>query len=165
MSRSKRKKQRPRVKLVMPQTGLAIPEDAIGGVNVPQNLVRVIATHQSFTGPLPPPAILHQYDQVLAGAADRILTMAESQTKHRIGLEGLVVRSDVRKSYIGQGAAFIIAMTGFGIGGWLIYSGHDAAGSACVGTPLLGLVGVFITGNASRREERKEKTKIMTGKK
>jgi hypothetical protein len=76
-----------------------------------------------------------------------------------------VIGSDIRKSYLGLTAAFLIAMTGFGVGGWAIFTGHDAAGAVCVGTPLAGLVGVFITGTSSRRQERIEKAKIMTGKK
>lgn len=97
--------------------------------------------------------------------ADRLLTMAEKQSDHRISLESRVIKSDIRKSYLGLGAAFVIAMTGIIVGGWLVYTGHDAAGSAFVGAFLTGLVGVFITGTIVRRNERIEKTKIMVGKK
>ncbi len=67
--------------------------------------------------------------------------MAETQANHRIALEKKVINSDIIKSYLGLGAAFIIALTGIGVGGWLIHTGHDTAGAAFVGTFLTGLVG------------------------
>ena len=40
-----------------------------------------------FTGPIPPPEILHQYREVLPDAPERILSMAEKQQNHRMDLE------------------------------------------------------------------------------
>ncbi|MCP3941879.1 MAG: DUF2335 domain-containing protein [Desulfobacteraceae bacterium] len=42
---------------------------------------------EQFQGPLPPPQILAGYEQLLPGAADRILAMAEKETAHRHMLE------------------------------------------------------------------------------
>ena len=41
----------------------------------------------SFSGPLPPPNVLSAYEDLLPGAADRIITMAEKQLEHRMYLE------------------------------------------------------------------------------
>ncbi len=38
---------------------------------------------QQFSGPLPHPQILAQYNQAVPNAADRIIKMAESQSNHR----------------------------------------------------------------------------------
>ncbi|MCL2659595.1 MAG: DUF2335 domain-containing protein [Acidobacteriaceae bacterium] len=50
-----------------------------------------VAHHsQSFmysSGPLPPPDVLTQYDQVVPNGAERIMAMAEQQSRHRIELE------------------------------------------------------------------------------
>ena len=43
--------------------------------------VTVIERHASFSGPLPPPSILEDYDRVCPGAADRIIKMAEKEQK------------------------------------------------------------------------------------
>ena len=40
-----------------------------------------------FSGPLPPPAVLQGYEDIVLGAANRILEMAERQSKHRQQLE------------------------------------------------------------------------------
>jgi len=45
---------------------------------------------QSFSGPLPTPAILEQYDHLLPGAAERILSMAEND-QERIDAANIAV--------------------------------------------------------------------------
>jgi len=45
----------------------------------------------SFSGPLPPPQALREYDQIVPGLATRIVAQAERQTEHRISLEAKVV--------------------------------------------------------------------------
>jgi uncharacterized membrane protein len=45
------------------------------------------AVSSSFSGPLPPPNLLAQYNEVLPDGANRIVTMAERQAKHRQRLE------------------------------------------------------------------------------
>jgi uncharacterized membrane protein len=44
-----------------------------------------------FSGPLPHPEDLAKYEQVLPGAADRIIRMAEQQAAHRQNLERAVI--------------------------------------------------------------------------
>lgn len=51
--------------------------------SVPQN----ISYTEAFSGPIPPPNLLERYEAITPGAADRILTMAENQSKHRIAAE------------------------------------------------------------------------------
>ncbi|MGC6485047.1 MAG: DUF2335 domain-containing protein [Candidatus Puniceispirillales bacterium] len=40
-------------------------------------------TMSLFSGPLPPPQILEQYEECLPGAADRIMSRAEKEQSHR----------------------------------------------------------------------------------
>lgn len=44
---------------------------------------RVVVTAGSYTGPIPHPAILQQYEQVLPGAAQEIVQMAVREQAHR----------------------------------------------------------------------------------
>ena len=46
-----------------------------------------VTRSESFSGPIPPPAILGEYEKIHAGLADRIMKMAESQSEHRKYLE------------------------------------------------------------------------------
>lgn len=43
----------------------------------------VVHQSQSFSGPLPSPDALAKYEQVIRGAAERIIAMAERQANHR----------------------------------------------------------------------------------
>src|SRR3989338_3375865 len=58
----------------------------------------MLVQHQEFSGPLPPPEVLRQFDQVVPGAAERIIKMAEQQFAHRTELEKKVIDSDIRQS-------------------------------------------------------------------
>jgi hypothetical protein len=44
-------------------------------------------------GPLPDPAELAAYNEIIPNGADRIMRMAEDQSTHRIGIEKIVVTS------------------------------------------------------------------------
>ena len=46
-------------------------------------VLKRISSSISMTGPLPPPSILAGYEQVLSGAAERIVSMAEKEQEHR----------------------------------------------------------------------------------
>ena len=60
---------------------------------------------QVHKGPLPSPEVLFQYNEIVSGAAERILIMAESQAKHRQNLELIVVKAGSRDSLLGLSSA------------------------------------------------------------
>jgi uncharacterized membrane protein len=130
-----------------------------------QSSLSIKATTQSssFSGPLPPPEMLKEYDNVLPGAADRIIKMAETQSDHRQKLESKVVSGEVVKSYLGMACGFVVAIAGMSIGGFLLNEGHTIGGSIFAGVPLTGLVTVFVVGATQRRKERETKARILTG--
>ena len=43
----------------------------------------VAQVRHEFSGPLPPPDLLAQYDQVMPGLAQKIVSQFESETNHR----------------------------------------------------------------------------------
>ena len=118
-------------------------------------------TSLSFRGPVPPPADLRDYEAILPGAADRILTMAEKQGEHRQQLEQLAVGGDSRRSYLGLGAGFIVSLAGFGLAGYIVAQGFPTQAVWVAGGNLAVLVGVFVYGTATRRAERLQKAKMM----
>lgn len=61
-----------------------------------------------FSGPLPPPSIIQGYENVIPGAAERILAMAEKQSEHRQLMERTMIQSDSRDSLLGIIAALIL---------------------------------------------------------
>ena len=112
---------------------------------------------QHFSGPLPPPQVLSQYEQIVPGAAKRILAMAEKQSRHRREMEASVIGSDVRNSRLGLYFGFSIGVCGLVCSVVIAIFGQPwAAGLIGVGT-LVSLVGTFVYGSKQRREEREQK--------
>lgn len=111
----------------------------------------------SFSGPLPPPEVLKKFDEVVPGAAERIIKMAEGQFAHRTELEKKVINSDIARSKYGQVLGFIIAIVGLFVSATVsIYGNAITGGIIGVGT-LASLVGVFMYGFRSREREISKK--------
>jgi len=125
-------------------------------------LVAGVSQSISFSGPIPPPELLKQYDALIPGTAAKIIAMAESQTQHRIKMEDFVIKSDSHRANRGLVAGFIVAMaTVFG-GVGCVLAGHDTAGGTIATATVGALVGVFVYGTQSRRAERQQKANTMS---
>lgn len=119
---------------------------------------------RTYSGPVPPPEMLREFDAIEPGRAAKLMQLAEDQTRHRMSLEASVIRSDIYKSWAGLASAFVITMTSLGLGAYLILNGHPVAGSVFGGSSIAGVVTAFIYGTATRKSERVEKQKAVTGK-
>ena len=73
--------------------------------------VRVRST--SWSGPLPAPADLQLFEEIVPGAADRILTLTEKQSEHRMDLERSVVSENLKQSKLGLIAGFCSISDGY----------------------------------------------------
>lgn len=122
-------------------------------------------TVSAFSGPIPPADVLARYEAVCPGAADRIIGMAERQSRHRQEMEraALVIESDASKRGTHCGLAACLAA--LAVAALLGYWDQPWAAGSVVVVDIVGLVGVFVYGNRSRRQERIEKTRIMTSRK
>ena len=118
--------------------------------------LRIQAMMRSFSGPLPPPEALERYNQILPGAAERIIVMAESQHAHRLDLEKHVITSNVSAQKLGTILGFVVAMTVVIGGMFLVHEGKSGEGLAAILTALASLVGVFVY---SKREQQKDLNK------
>jgi len=111
-------------------------------------------SYVEYAGPIPPAAELERYEGICAGAADRILTMAEAQAKHRRAIEDRVIRSNTINSTLGVVFAFILGLSTILGGVFLVFNGLVVSGTILGSAGLTGLVWVFIYGTRSGREER-----------
>jgi uncharacterized membrane protein len=111
----------------------------------PQPPVLVSQQVQHFSGPLPPPELLARYDEIVPGAAERIISKFENQTDHRIKIESLVIRTGSFKEIAGVCFGFIIAMTTI-IGGIVAaVHGQSFLGGTLSFAGLALLVGAFVS--------------------
>lgn len=124
-----------------------------------------ISHSSQFSGPIPPPKLMAEYQELIPDAPERILRLAELQADHRRTIESKVIDNEIIRSRRGLQAGFVVAMT-MAIGGiWIALTVAPPAGPLCgatmTGSTLVGLVYTFITGTRSRREERESKAKAL----
>jgi len=124
----------------------------------PQLMSMTLAAFSAhYAGPLPPAEQIRAYEEVLPGAADRILAMAERQQEHRQALERNTVEEATNRSWWGLRLGFVIAALVIGVGAAAIFTGHPTAGLAVIVAQAAILAGVFVYGRIDQRKERVEK--------
>ena len=114
---------------------------------VPEERHRLAYLAQSWTGPLPDPISMEQYERLLPGATERFFGMLEGEIIHRQVMDN----RESRRQDWGLAAAFGIVILIVAAGAGLIYLGHGWAGAAVIGINVVGLAAVFITGGIRSR--------------
>ena len=118
-----------------------------------------------YAGPLPHPSLLKQYDDVVPGAAGRIVVLLEEQSRHRMYLEKTVIVGDNKRANWGLISGWSIAILFLITSAALILAGYGAYGAILGTVDLVALVTVFIYGTNIRKNERIEKSKAPRGNK
>ena len=115
-----------------------------------KNFVASVKTSAFFTGPLPPPQILAQYEQVTPGLAERIMRLTEEQQAHRIKMESCVIPETINVNKRGQIFAFIIIVLAIIAMGYFAYQGMQLA---VIAMALVLCGGVMTTFNSGKNEQ------------
>lgn len=118
----------------------------------PQQVARTVAVQQ-WSGPLPAPADLEKFNQLIPNGAERILAMAEREQAHRIEYERLGLPATIRESRRGQILGSIISLAA--VLGAVIAAVIGAPWQvpvALVGVPVLGLVKAIVRPRPSGRQ-------------
>lgn len=107
----------------------------------------------SFSGPIPHPEILKGYSEVVKDGGERIVTMAEKQSNHRMQLEDYAIKEELKQSRLGQVFGFILGLLGLGLATTLAMFGHDAIAGIFGTTTIIGLVTVFVLGKKYQQKD------------
>ena len=118
---------------------------------------QLTATFKSYVGPIPSPENLKQYNDLLPGTAERLISMAERQSAHRIELEKKVISRQLEESTRGQYFGLIVALCFLAASYSLGMNGHDGLAGVLGGTTLVSLVAVFVIGKKKQREDLQSK--------
>jgi len=108
---------------------------------------------RAYRGPLPDPDMLRGFEEVLPGAADRIIKMAEEESKHRHTISSRDLTQGFILNIVGQVFALLIALGGIGGGVYCISKGYQWSGGFLGGLPILGLVWVFVRTHAKSNDD------------
>jgi uncharacterized membrane protein len=96
---------------------------------------------QQWSGPLPPPAALDQFNQIIPNGAERIMAMVEREQEHRIQAEAEILHATIKDTARGHWIGSIIAVVSIAGAIWTAYIGaHPSVSIALVGLPLVAIV-------------------------
>jgi uncharacterized membrane protein len=104
---------------------------------IPQIQATILAQTQQWSGPLPPPGALQQFNEIIPNGAERIMSMVEQEQAHRLAHENARQEGEInatrRGHYIG-GAITLLSIAAAVGGGYL--GVHPAICVAVVGLPI-----------------------------
>ena len=142
-----------KVKTKTSKNSPAIPQQKIADSQSPETINQILAQGASFSGPIPPPAILQEYNRITPGLAERIVSMAEKEALHRHEIEHKALTADISdqnkmfsEARLGQICGFIIGLAAIIAGVYTATNGAQWPGGIIGGGGIIGLVSVFIYG-------------------
>jgi uncharacterized membrane protein len=112
---------------------------------------------RQWAGPLPPPALLYQYEQVQAGLAERIVAMAETAATGEIKTREKLAYAEIEQAKTGQALAFLLTIVAMGAAIYFFAASNPIAGGALLSFPVIMLIRSFLAGlgreNPARRDD------------
>lgn len=162
-SRGQRKKQRARSQSAPPrQQGADKPQGHVAKPSPASPArtaddIETLSVSARWSGPLPAPADLAAFDEIIPNGAERILAMAESQSQHRQDMERIYVENQTTTERRGQVMAFALGTLGILVGGGLVFTDHDGAGFATIIAAVASLVGINVFSRIIERRELDER--------
>ncbi len=130
-----------------------------------------VVTKQLYAGPIPPASELQKYETILPGLANRIMTMAETQSNHRQECEKIVLQNDTSRlnaeifhqrrrdceAKIGQFSALLITFGFIISGSYVATHGSPLTGGFISIAALASIVTAFIRGRDDKKDNSKAK--------
>lgn len=114
-------------------------------VHVLSREIAQIVVSESFSGPIPHPIHLREYDQILPGGADRLMAMAETNLKHGMDMERKALEAQIADGKRGMwiGAALFALLIVLAAAIHLI-TGSEAVPGVFLGAAVLGGIALFV---------------------
>lgn len=131
-------------------------------------LSQQLSTSVQFTGPIPPPGILEQYNRIFPDAANRFISMAEREQEHRHKMHEKLIDAQIldnkqerTERRLGQIFGLTVGVVSIIAGSVTAVLDASIAGSIVGGVlgsaGVAGLVSIYVLG---RREQQKAQTQL-----
>jgi uncharacterized membrane protein len=120
---------------------------------------RILATVTltQYSGPLPQSDEIKKYEEVIPGAGNRIIKMAEKQSDHRMNIEKWVIVCQQVQGFSGQICGLVIAIAFLYGAVHVADHGNPVLGGVLGGTTLVALVTIFVLGKRSQQQDLAKK--------
>lgn len=142
---------------ILKQVEKVTPE--IKKVSEPQR-AKIVETIASFSGPLPPPSVLAEYELIQPGLVDRIVRMAEQEqlsqretTNALIGLEKQSLSNEHQYRMRGVNAASLFVILALLVSAGLVVLGHPEAAALMALFGIGNVVTILVSGRALPKSE------------
>lgn len=110
----------------------------------------MVERRETWSGPLPPPAVLEHFNSVVENGAERIFQAWESETRHRHELERSDFRWSVVDSVFGKTLAFLFVIAALGVSVYALSIGAAWFAGIFGGVTIAAVVGAFIKTNGPK---------------
>lgn len=105
----------------------------------------------AWSGPLPPPVVLEQFNQVVENGAERIFAAWEGETEHRHKMEEYDLRALTMEGVIGKVFAFIFVISALVLCGFCVWMNATWI-AAVLGSGIIGtVVWAFVQTNRPKK--------------
>ncbi len=105
---------------------------------------QVVSQSLLYSSPIPMASELQKYEDTLPGAAERILSMAEKQSNHRIDSERIGLKHAVIQNYIGLILGFSAIPICIGSAVYFALQGHVYLSGILLGGTMVSVVSIFV---------------------
>jgi uncharacterized membrane protein len=124
-----------------------IPVPPLNVENVALATEAAVQVLRQWSGPMPDPATLRGYEEVLPGAAERILQMAEVAAKghHEINLK--LAEAEISSARVGRNLAFLLALVALVAAIGFFAVGNLVAGGLLLSTPVVLMIQAMVSSN------------------
>ncbi|MDE2815273.1 MAG: DUF2335 domain-containing protein [Chloroflexota bacterium] len=106
----------------------------------------IVTRASSWSGPLPSPRSLREFEEIVPGSADRLITMVEKQGNHRMEIEKRVVDGESRRAWVELAARHGITLVGIIASILLVVFGYTPAGVILTGLTTLFAAVTYLIG-------------------
>lgn len=108
---------------------------------------------QQWSGPLPPPAALEQFNNIIPDGANRILAMVEQEQAHRIAHETAELQARIGDTRRGSWQGTAITVLAIAAAAGTAYLGaHPTVSIAIVSLPIAAIVRAVLTNRSEKKK-------------
>ncbi|MDV2987774.1 UNVERIFIED_CONTAM: DUF2335 domain-containing protein [Methylobacteriaceae bacterium AG10] len=104
----------------------------------------VIERGAYWRGPLPPPAVIEEFRELVPDAPERIFRQWEGESEHRRAYEKAALEASIRRDLIGQISATLFALSALAVAVVALWMGEPWVAGVIGGGTIVSVVGAFL---------------------
>ena len=102
---------------------------------------KIVSQSHQWSGPLPPPAALQHFNEIIPNGAERIMKMVEEEQAHRVSYESSMLAATIQDTKRGHWMGWSISIISVvGALASIYLAASPLVSAALVGVPLISIV-------------------------